>query len=215
MPDFRRWIKDPFPGLSHFFGALLAVAGLVVLLVVAAGRPWQIVSFSIYGTTLILLYLASGLAHCVYCSPRVEKWLDRFDYIGIYLLIAGTYTPICLITLRGPWGWTILGVEWGMALIGITIVLTGLDYSKPLRTGIYVAMGWMALIAAIPTLHALPTTALLWLFGGGAAYSIGAIIFVTDRPHLWPGWFNAHDLWHCLVLTGSACHFIVMVFFVA
>ncbi|MDB5329213.1 MAG: channel protein hemolysin family [Phycisphaerales bacterium] len=215
MSDFRRWVKDPFPGLSHFFGALLAVVGLVVLLIVAAGRPWQVVSFSIYGTTMILLYLASGLAHSVYCSPRVEKWLDRFDYIGIYLLIAGTYTPICLITLRGPWGWSIFGVEWGLALIGIILVLAGLDYSKPLRTGIYVAMGWMALIAAIPTLHALPTNALLWLFAGGAAYSIGAIIFVTNRPHLWPGWFNAHDLWHCLVLTGSACHFILMLFFVA
>src|SRR5688500_2196275 len=115
--------KGPFPGLSHLLGVVLSVAGLVVLLLAAAGRPLHVVGFAVYGVSLILLYLASTLAHCVHCSPRAEDRLERFDYAAIFLLIAGTYTPVCLVTLRGPWGWTILAAEWAMAALGIASVL--------------------------------------------------------------------------------------------
>ena len=211
----RRWIKDPFPALSHFLGAVVSVAALVALLVVADGRPRYVVAFAIYGSSLILLYLASGMAHSLRCSLKADQWLCRLDYAAIFLLIAGTYTPVCLITLRGAWGWSILSAEWGMATIGIANVLHGGGNSNLWRTVLYLAMGWLALIAALPTLRAFSTPALLWLLGGGAAYSIGAVIFVLDRPHLWPGKFAAHDLWHCLVLTGSACHFVLTIRFVA
>jgi len=173
------------------------------------------VSFAIYGTSLIVLYTASGLVHSIHCSPRTEDRLERFDFMSIFVLIAGTYTPLCLTVLRGPWGWTLFGLEWGLALFGIIAVLVTTRRPKKLTTPLYLIMGWLAVIATGPLIHTLPPMALFWLLAGGAAYSIGAVIFTLDRPHLWPGWFHAHDLWHTLVLTGSACHFILMLWFIA
>jgi hemolysin III len=152
MPKISRWIKDPFPGLSHFFGAILSIVGMIVLLEMSVGKPWWMVAFAIYGSSLILLYLASAAAHSIYCSPAVEKWLDRCDYMAIFLLIAGTYTPVCLIALRGPWGWSILAAEWTMAAIGIGLVLLRGGMSNTVRAILYVSMGWLAIIAAVPVL---------------------------------------------------------------
>lgn len=210
MSRISRWIKDPFPGLSHLFGVLLSIAALFVLLNAAGGNLGHTVAFAIYGASLILLYLASGLCHSIHCSPRAAMWLDRFDYMAIYLLIAGTYTPLCLIALRGTWGWSILIVEWAMALAGITLVLTGRPRSNLPRTILYLSMSWLVVIAAAPLLRNIPSPAVWWLLAGGVVYSVGAVVFVLNRPHLWPGRFQAHDLWHCMVLAGSACHFIVM-----
>ena len=210
-----RWIKDPFCGLSHFAGSLLSIAGLVVLLVMTRGTPWHYVSFAIYGTSLIILYTASGLVHSLHCSAKTEDRLERFDFIAIFVLIAGTYTPLCLTVLRGPWGWSLFGVEWGLAIFGTIAVLVTKNRPKRLTTPLYLIMGWMAIIAISPLVHELPTAALVWLVLGGMAYSIGAVIFTLDRPHLFPGWFHAHDLWHTLVLTGSACHFVMMLWFIA
>jgi hemolysin III len=216
MSWISRCIKEPFPGVSHLVGALLAVAALVTLLVRADGRAWHVVGFAIYGATLILLYVASTLAHSVHCSPRIGKRLDRLDYSAIFLLIAGTYTPICLIPLRGPWGWTLLGCVWGLAAVGIWTVWHGRARDKTwFRMLIYLCMGWLVVLAIGEVLRTFSPAALAWLIGGGVVYSIGAVIFATDRPHLWPGRFMAHDLWHCLVLVGSACHFMVMFEFVA
>jgi hemolysin III len=188
----------------------MSIVAMVVLLEASVGKPWRIVAFAIYGASMIALYMASGLAHSVYCSPNAEKWLDRCDYMAIFLLIAGTYTPVCLIALRGPWGWSILSAEWAMAAIGITLVLTRGGMSNLVRAILYVSMGWLAIVAAVPVLRNLSTSAVLWMIAGGILYSVGAAVFVLDRPHLWPGRFKAHDLWHCMVLGGSACHFILM-----
>jgi hemolysin III len=215
MRRLQRWIKEPFPAISHLVGAILAVVALLLLLFHTHGRASLIVSFAIYGSSLIALYTASGIAHALHVSPQTSAKLDRIDYAAIFLLIAGTYTPLCLVTLRGPWGWSILGVEWGLAAIGITLVTFGRGCSDWVRVGIYCAMGWLAVIAVSPLFAALPGGGLAWLLAGGVCYSVGAIIFATDRPHLWPGIFNAHDLWHLLVLGGSACHFFVMIRFVA
>src|SRR5215216_6528562 len=119
MPAIIRWIKEPFCGLSHLIGAALSIVALIVLLVVTSGRPWHVTGVAIYGVSLILLYVASTLCHGLHCSPTTEQRLDRFDHVAIFLLIAGTYTPLCLVPLRGPWGWTILAVEWVLAAIGI------------------------------------------------------------------------------------------------
>jgi hemolysin III len=208
-----RWIKDPFCGLSHFVGALLAIAALVVLLMLADGRPWHVLGFSIYGATLILLYVASTLCHSVHCAPRTADRLDRFDHVAIFLLIAGTYTPICLVPLRGPWGWTLLALEWLLAAIGIVIIARGPVRQWP-RVILYLAMSWVVIIAVGPLWQALTPAAIAWLIAGGIVYTGGAVIYAMDRPHLWPGKFAAHDLWHVLVLIGSACHFAAMLSFV-
>jgi len=210
-----RWIKDPFPGLSHFFGAGLSILALVVLLEASHGKPGWIVAFTIYGGSLILLYLASGIAHSIHSSPQIEMWLDRFDYIAIFILIAGTYTPLCLIALHGPLGWGILAAEWLMAATGIGMIIWGRGFSDRVRSILYVVMGWLAIVAAIPIFHNLSAVALCWLIGGGIIYSLGAVVFVRNRPHLWPGKFAAHDLWHCMVLGGSACHFFLMLNIIA
>ena len=217
MRPSRSWlrIKDPFPGFSHWAGAGLSLAGLVVLLVQAAGRPWwQVAGFAVYGATLVLLYLASAVAHSLHCSPAAAERLNRLDYTAIFLVIAGTYTPLCLVTLRGPWGWGLLAAVWATAAFGITALYTKARNDR-LRVATYVAMGWLAVVAAGALTRALPGAAILWLIVGGVIYTAGAVVFLTDRPHLWPGRFAAHDLWHCMVLAGSACHFVVIFNFVA
>lgn len=205
-----RFIKDPFCGLSHALGALLSIAALVSMLVFTQGGTIRYVALSVYGVTLILLFTASAMAHSLHCSEKTGDRLDRLDYAAIFLLIAGTYTPLCLTVLRGPWGWTLLGIEWGLALIGGTLVLA----SKSVRRWtllLYIPMGWLVTTAMGPLIRALPTDAMIFLVLGGIIYSVGAIVFLTGRPKLFPGIFGSHDLWHVMVLLASGCH-LFMVF---
>ena len=201
--------KDPYPAISHFAGSIMALVGMIVLLVMTRETPWHYVSFAIYGVSLITLYIASGFAHTVF-GVKAEDRMERFDYASIFALIAGTYTPICLTVLRGPWGWTLLGLEWGLALIGIVAVIMYKSRPRKLSMSLYLIMGWLVLIAIGPVTQRMSGTALAWLAAGGVVYSLGAVVFAVNRPNLWPGRFNAHDLWHTMVLTGSACHFMVM-----
>ena len=210
-----RWVKDPFPGLSHWFGLALSIVAFAVLMVLARGRPMHVVGFAIYGTCLILLYLASALAHSVHCSPKMEARLNRLDYTAIFLAIAGSYTPICLLALRGPLGWGMLAAVWTVAALGIASVYAFPAHKNWPRVTAYLGMSWLAIIAGGEVYNALSPAALGWLLAGGVIYSVGAIVFVTDRPHLWPGRFAAHDLWHVMVLAGSACHFAMMLAFTA
>ena len=212
----RTYVKDPFPGISHWVGMGLSIVGLVALLIAAAGRPWYVVAFAIYGGSLVLLYFASALLHTVHCSPDTEARLERFDFIAIFTVIAGTYTPLCMITLHGPWGRGMLTAEWLMAMAGIMLTLLGLNVSKWVRVSLYAVMAWLvALVAFAPLYRTLPHAGIEWLIAGGIIYSIGAVIFATNRPNLWPGRFMAHDLWHLLVLAGSGCHFFLIFKFVA
>lgn len=211
MSFVSRAIKDPFPGLSHWLGLLLSVNGLIALLVLSRGRGWHLAGCAIYGSSLVLLYFASALAHTVRCAPHVEDRLTRFDCMAIFLLIAGTYTPLCLVALRGRWGWSMLIAEWTMAILGIALVSKGHINSKWPRAILYLLMAWaVALVAIMPIWRTLSAPALEWLVAGGVIYSVGAVIFALDRPHLWPGRFMAHDLWHVMVILGSACHFVVI-----
>lgn len=214
IADRKTRIKEPFCGLSHGVGAVLAVAALIALLILAHGRFWHIVGFAIYGASLIVLYTASTLYHSLHASPRQEARLQQLDHVAIFLLIAGSYTPVCLVPLHGAWGWSLLGIEYFLAAVGIATALSPTRRSW-LRVTICVVMGWLALVALGPLRQTLPPAALGWLVGGGLIYSAGTIIYATDRPHLWPGRFSAHDLWHLFVLGGSVCHFIVMLRFVA
>lgn len=208
----RFWPREPFSGLSHLGGAVMSVLGLIVLLVLSRGKPWHTLGFAIYGGSLIVLYLASGLYHSLHVSERHLNRLMRFDHSAIFLLIAGTYAPLCLVPLRSGWGLSLLGAEYLLAAIGIGCVL--LFNSKPewLRVVLYLGMGWLALLA-LPSLWAtLPRSALYWLIGGGVLYTVGTVFYATNWPRLWPGKFGAHDLWHVFVLGGSACHFVLMLY---
>lgn len=210
-----RGVRDPFSGLSHLGGAVLSLLALFTLIYAARGKPLHQASFLIYGLSLIALYTASGLYHALRVSPKGVRRLQRLDYVAIFLLIAGTYAPVCLVTLHGPWGWSLLAIEYGLCTLGIVGVLVRRPINDYLRVLLYVAMAYVAFMAITPLRAALPPGGLAWLIGGGVVYSIGTVIFALDRPHLWPGRFSAHDLWHVCVLGGSACHFVLMLLFIA
>ncbi len=207
----RLKIREPFCGLSHLGGAALSLVGMVTLMGLSWKKPWHLTAFAIYGASLVFLYLASTLYHSLDGCPRRIGKLLMLDQVGIYLLIAGTYTPICLVSLRGPWGWSILAIIWSIALAGIAVRVFWRAAPEWLCIAAYLVMGWLCVIAGRPLAHALPPAAFAWLFAGGVTYTVGAVVFATQRPRLWPGIFGSHDLWHCFVLAGSACHFMVMV----
>lgn len=215
MENKRRGLKEPFSGLSHLAGALLSVAGLITLLIMAQGRPRYLIAFAIYGLSLVVLYSMSALYHSLHVAPSQEKWLQRFDYIAIFLLIAGTYTPICLITLDGAWRWGLLGGVWSLAALGICAILFWRGHPHWIRVALYILMGWLAVAALPPLRAALPAAGIGWLIAGGLTYTIGVIFYASQRPRLWPGVFGSHDLWHVFVLGGSVCHFIMIVRYIA
>jgi hemolysin III len=191
--------------VTHGVGLLLSLAGFVVLLVFAIlrGTASPIVACSIYGATLICLYAASTLYHAV-ISPRLKHALKICDHSAIYLLIAGTYTPFLLLNLRGAWGWSLFGVVWGLAFAGILLKFWFIDHFEYLSTAVYVAMGWLVIIAAKPVLAHVPTPSLLWLLAGGLLYTSGVIFYMWKRlPY-------GHVIWHLFVLGGSACHYIAI-----
>lgn len=202
---------ERFNSITHLIGAVLSVVGLVILVVAGAlqSDPWKIVSFSVYGSVLFLLYLFSTLYHSIR-HPGAKAVLQRFDHIAIYLLIAGTYTPFALVTLRGPWGWTLFGINWGLAVFGIIQELLFPSRGRILSLIIYVVMGWLIVIALKPLLAALPSGGMFWLAGGGLLYTIGVIFFVIDER-----WAPAHGIWHLFVLGGSMSQYWCILRYVA
>lgn len=212
-----RWLREPVNALTHGVGVLLAIAGLVVLVVLSDGEPWRTVAFAIYGATMVLLYLASTVMHAAKVRPGVLRWLRLLDHAAIFLLIAGTYTPIALVTLKAVspgWGWAVFGTVWGFALLGVVFKLVWLEAPRWLSVVLYLGMGWLALVAIVPLLRALPWTALTWLLVGGLFYSVGAVVYARKRPNPWPGVFGFHEIWHLFVLAGSVSHFVLMLRYV-
>jgi len=205
-------VKDPFSGFSHLFGALLSAVGLFYLVryAVAVGTVWHVVAFSIFGASLILLYTASSLYHLVVTSERGSTILRKIDHMMIYVLIAGTYTPVCLIPLRGGWGWSLLISIWSIAMVGIVMKLLWFDAPRWLSTLFYVIMGWLAIVAFLPLVRSMPPAAVWWLVAGGIMYSIGALIYGTKWPRFKSKVFGFHELFHIFVLYGSLCHFWMM-----
>jgi len=209
---FFKMLRDPVSGLTHLTGFLLSIAGLVLLVTYAAidATSWHVVAFSIFGASLILLYGASTMYHLLPVSERGITILRRIDHIMIFILIAGTYTPVCLIPLRGGWGWVLFGIVWGFAIAGVFIKLFWMSAPRWLYTGIYLAMGWMVIVAIYPLIKVLPTGALAWLAAGGLFYTVGAVIYAIKRPNLIPGIFGFHEIWHLFVMAGSFSHWWVM-----
>jgi hemolysin III len=197
-----------FNSISHMAGAVLAIGGTAALVVMASlrGDPWKIVSVSIYGATLILLYLSSALYHGV---RKVSAILQKMDHIAIYLLIAGSYTPFTLVTLRGPLGWTLFGIVWGLALVGIVYDLWFIDRRRILPVILYLLMGWLVVFALKPLLHVLPLNGFWWLLAGGLLYTVGVVFYALDRKLPY-----SHGIWHLFVLGGSITQFIAIFLYV-
>lgn len=195
--------------VTHGIGALLSIAGLVILIAYSSihGDAWHIVSCTIYGVTLILLYTASTLYHSL-PLPGIKGLLRAFDHSAIYLLIAGTYTPFMLVNLRGPWGWSLFGTIWGIALLGIILKTTTFGRLPGVSLGFYLTMGWIVVIAIKPLLAVLDTGGMELLVLGGLAYTTGVIFYVWEKlPY-------SHAIWHLFVLAGSAFHFFAILFYV-
>jgi hemolysin III len=201
---------ERFNSISHLIGVALAAIGSILLIVFAArlGDPWKVVSFSIYGGMLLALYLTSTLYHSV--RGPAKDVLRKLDYCAIYLLIAGSYTPFTLVSLRGAWGWSLFGAVWGLALLGIAQEIWLARGARLWSLVIYVLMGWLALIAIVPLIHALTWHGFFWLAAGGLFYTIGIIFYATDHKVR-----HGHGVWHLFVLGGSACHYFAVLFYVA
>ena len=202
--------------VTHTAGAVFSLLGMVILIVLAAGqgKVWHIVGFSIYGTSLLLLFTASAFHHGLEASPKLNAFFRLFDYLAIFALIAGTYTPICLIISRDAWGWSTFGVVWALAAAGISIKAVFPGIPKWFTNTIYICMGW---IGAALIFHVIPdigTGGLAMILAGGLFYSAGAVIFYIEKPNPVPGKFGFHEIWHLFVLVGAVIHYMFMYFFV-
>ena len=196
--------------ITHGIGVGLSIAGLVILVVMAArrGDAYQIVSFSIYGATLIILYLASTLYHG-FRHPRVKQVFRIIDHASIFLLIAGTYTPFLIVGIRGPLGWTLLAIVWGLAVLGVSFKALFIHRFQKLSVLAYIMMGWLCVVAFKEMLENIPMDGLIWLGVGGAAYTVGVIFYALRKiPYM-------HAIWHIFVLGGSICHYFAVLFYLA
>ena len=208
--------NEPLSSLTHLIGASLALAALALLVIFAAiyGTALHIVSYSIFGTAMLLLYIMSTIYHFLPKGKTSKKVFQKLDHSMIYILIAGTYTPIALVGLKGAWGWTIFGIIWGLAALGISLKCSFKKVNQILSTILYLVMGWLIVVAFVPLNTTLPTAGLWWLFAGGLSYTIGVIFFALDNIIPRTRWWGLHELFHLFVIGGSFCHFWMMLKYV-
>ncbi|MBU2576054.1 hemolysin III family protein [Patescibacteria group bacterium] len=205
--------NEPLSSLIHFIGFLFAVAGLslLVMLAVLYGNAWHVTGFSIFGTSMVLLYLASTLYHWLPITHRAKQIMQKIDHAMIFILIAGTYTPITFMFPQRGWGWGLFGVIWGLAVIGVIFKAGGFHMNKWFVSIPYIIMGWLIVIAFIPLTQFLPIAGIWWLIGGGIFYTIGTIFLGLDYILMRARWFGMHEIFHLFVLSGSFCHFWLMI----
>ena len=201
--------REPISGLTHLIGALLSILGLTLLVQysIVASKSNNIPTLIVFGISLILLYTASSVYHLVYASDKAIMVLRRIDHSMIYILIAGTYTPICLIALKGHLGSILCIAIWALALTGIILKIFWFNAPRWLYTFFYVFMGWIAVFAIYPLLKAISFSGVLWLMAGGISYTIGAVIYAAKWPKITSELFGFHEIFHIFVLLGSFCHF--------
>jgi len=199
--------EEIFNGITHGVGALFSIVALVILVALASikGDVWRIVSFSIYGFTLFFLYVSSTLYHSIF-HEKAKRVLRVLDHVSIYLLIAGSYTPITLIAMRGVWGWTIFSIVWALAITGIILKIVGMKKFKIISLLLYLFMGWLIIIAFKPMTAMIPEGLFAWLLAGGLIYTIGVIFYIWRRLPF------SHGIWHLFVLGGSTVHFLGILF---
>ncbi len=212
-------LKDPGSSITHFIGMLMAMFSAVPLLIKASMNPDNIhlISLGIFILSMILLYGASATYHALNLSERTNRILRKMDHIMIFVLIAGTYTPICLIVLGGRTGYTMLALVWGIALIGILVKAFWITCPKWFSSALYIAMGWVCVLAFTQLINSLSTEGFFWLLTGGIIYTVGGIIYALKLPifNARHKNFGSHEIFHLFVMAGSICHFIMMYFFVA
>ncbi len=201
-------LREPVNGLTHLFAAVVALAGTVGLLIAGRGSIEREASLGVYGVCLVLLFAASAAYHLASPAPRGIGILRRLDHSAIYLLIAGTYTPFCLLAFHGFWKWGLFAVIWTLAIIGIIVKIFAMHAPRWLSAGTYVVMGWLCLGAIGQMLQVLPVGALAWLTAGGIIYTLGALIYITRVFDFWPGRFGFHEVWHVFVILGALAHFV-------
>lgn len=207
--------RDPVSGLIHLVSAVLALIGLVALVFAGRGNTLRVMSLGIYGLSLVTLFTASAVYHLVRNPEADTSRLRKFDHAAIYVLIAGTYTPICLNFFSGLLRWGFLAFIWAFALAGVTVKLFIIKAPRWVTAGIYLVMGWMALLVIKPMLQEVPLGGLMWMLAGGLLYTIGAVIYITKKLDLFPGVFGFHEIWHVFVTLAAACHFVMIFKYVA
>ncbi len=200
-------LREPVSSLTHLAGAGAALVGLLALLLAGEQTPARAAALAVYGASLFLLFFASGVYHAVQASPRVTRVLRKLDHAAIYLLIAGTYTPFCVLAFSGFRRWGLLAVIWGLAALGIGLKVRVIDTPRWVTAGVYVVMGWLSVFAAPQMAAALPGQAIAWLAAGGVIYTLGALVYISKRLDFFPGRFGFHEVWHIFVLLGAGAHF--------
>jgi hemolysin III len=213
--DMASKLREPVNGLTHLGGAIAAFCGQIALLVVSWDVTTKIVSSLIYGISLILLFSASATYHLAKVKPGVQNILRRLDHSAIFVLIAGTYTPFCVIAFTGFWRWGLLSIIWAIAVVGILTKIFIPGMPRWLHTAPYVVMGWIGVVAAGQVIADLTTWVLVWLLVGGVIYTLGAVIYATKKLDFAPGKFGYHEVWHVFVLLGALAHFIAVMGLVA
>ena len=203
-------LREPVNGLTHMVGAIAAFFGQIALLIAAWNGPARIVSVMIYGLSLMAMFTASATYHTVKVKPHIQQILRKLDHSAIFMLIAGTYTPFCLIAFTGFWRWGLLAIIWAIAVIGIIIKVFYVNAPRWLNAGMYVAMGWLVVMAVPQMSSVLPINAMLWLIVGGVVYTLGALVYTTKMFNFVPGKFGFHEVWHIFVLLGAIAHFIAV-----
>jgi hemolysin III len=208
-------LREPVNGLTHLAAAAAAAAGLVLLMVLGRGSASKEISLFVYGFTLVLMFGSSAAYHLIKSNPSRTRLLRMLDHSAIYLLIAGTYTPICLNFFGGFWRWGLLGIVWLMAVAGIVVKVFILNAPRWVTAGIYLLMGWLSLMAVREILLTMPGSALVWLILGGLFFTLGAVVYMAKKPNIVPGVFGFHEIWHVTVILGCLCHFILIAAFIA
>ena len=203
-------LREPVNSLTHWAGALLALAGLVALLIVGWSTPAKIISLLVYGLSLIAMFSASATYHMVRAKDRVLLILRKIDHSAIFLLIAGTYTPFCINAFDGFWKWGMLIIIWSLAAIGIIVKVFYIKSPRWLNAGIYVVMGWLCVGASGQMLATLPAWVFTWLLVGGVIYTLGAVVYSTKIFNFKPGVFGFHEVWHIFVMLAAAAHYVAV-----
>ena len=207
--------REAVSALTHFGSAFAALIGLLWLIALGWDESAKLVSLSVYGLSLVSLFFSSGIYHAAQVKPDVLLWLRKLDHSAIYLLIAGTYTPFCVIAFRGFWSWGLLGIIWLLALTGILVKLFVVNSPRWLNAGVYVLMGWLSIAAIAEMLQVLSFGAMFWLVVGGVIYTLGALVYITKKMDFFPGVFGFHEVWHIFVILGALAHFIAIAGYVA
>jgi hemolysin III len=210
-----RRFREPFNSLSHLIAAAVAVLGTVVLAFLARDDAAKLASLCLYGVTLVLMFTSSAIYHMTEISPRATLFLRKLDHSAIYLLIAGTYTPICLHYFTGFWRGGFLAIIWALGLTGIAVKLFVINAPRWLTAGVYLLMGWLAVAGAGEILARMPAGAITWLLLGGLFFTGGAVVYMLKKPNPYPGVFGFHEIWHIFVILGAFSHFALMLMYIA